>query len=87
MRRIIEDDKKRSVFDNLLGETVTLYCINYIYTGKLTGVNDAYVELTNPKIVYETGAYSNATWKDAQQLPKNVWFVMKDAIESFGIMK
>ena len=70
----------------LLGETVTLFCLNYIYTGKLIGVNDSYVKLESAKIVYETGELSNGAWKDAQSLPNN-WYVQTGAIESFGILK
>src|SRR3989442_11326366 len=28
----------------LMGEQVTLFCLNYIYTGKLVGVNDSFVK-------------------------------------------
>ena len=70
----------------LLGETVTLFCLNYIYTGKLAGVNDYCVLLENAKIVYETGELCDKTWKDAQKLPNN-WYVQKAHIESFGILK
>lgn len=70
----------------LMGETVTLFCANYIYTGKLVGVNDHFVKLENPSIVYETGPYTEKNWKDAQKLP-NDWYVRTSFIESFGILK
>ena len=70
----------------LLGERVTLFCLNYIYTGKLTGVNEDCVLLENAAIVYETGAFSDKNWKDAQSLPKQ-HYVMKRCIESFGVVK
>ena len=35
-------------FNALLGETITLFCAIYIYTGKLVGVNSTYVKLENP---------------------------------------
>lgn len=66
--------------------TVTLFCLNYIYTGKLVGVNTTCVLLENPKIVYETGSFSDKSWKDAQALP-NQLYVQISAIESFGIVK
>ena len=69
----------------LMGETVTLFCLNYIYTGKLAGVNDKCVLLENAKIVYETGELTSKTWTDAQPLPGN-WYVQIGAIESFGLM-
>lgn len=70
----------------LLGQTVTLFCMNYIYTGKLTGVNSTCVLLEDPKIVYETGAFNTKDWKDAQSLPNSL-YVQTSAIESFGIVK
>jgi hypothetical protein len=59
-----------------------LLCWNYIYTGKLVGVNDVHVELENPSIVYVTGAWDADQWKDAQRLPGNC-FVMKASVESY----
>jgi hypothetical protein len=70
----------------LMGQTITLFCLNYIYTGLLVGVNDTYVKLEKAKVVYETGAFSDKSWKDAQPLP-NDWYVKSDCIESFGILK
>ena len=70
----------------LMGEVVTLFCMNYIYTGKLTGLNETCVCLESPKIVYETGAFSEKNWKDAQALP-NKLYVQTATIEAFGIVK
>jgi hypothetical protein len=72
--------------NSLLGETITLFCAIYIYTGKLVGVSSTYVKLENPKIVYETGAFDNKQWKDAQALP-NEMYIMTGMVESFGIVK
>jgi hypothetical protein len=71
---------------SLIGQTITLFCAVYIYTGKLVGVNDKYVKLENPKIVYETGAFTSAEWKDAQSLP-NEFYIMTSMVESFGVLK
>lgn len=70
----------------LLGERITLFCLNYIYTGTLAGVNADCVLLTQPAIVYETGAFTDAKWKDAQPLPHEL-YVMQACIESFGRVK
>ena len=86
MKKIIECSDKEGL-EKLLGETVTLFCQVYIYTGKLVGVNDTCVLLEDPKIVYETGAFNENNWKDAQSLQKKQWYVMINAIESFGILK
>jgi hypothetical protein len=70
----------------LLGQRVTLFCANYIYTGKLSGVNDSCVLLEEAAIVYETGPLDKGSWGDAQKLP-GPWYVQTTAIESFGILK
>ena len=70
----------------LLGEQVTLFCQNYIYTGKLVGVNDTCVKLQEAAIVYLTEALTDKVWKDARALPSQ-WYVQISAIESFGILK
>jgi hypothetical protein len=70
----------------LLGEEITVFCANYIYAGKLIGVNESYIKLTGAKIVYETGELTTKTWKDAQPLPKD-WYIQSGAIESFGLLK
>lgn len=70
----------------LMGEEVTLFCLNYIYAGKLVGVNKTYVKLEGAKVVYETGAFNEKSWKDAQSLPHD-WYVKMGAIESFGKLK
>jgi hypothetical protein len=70
----------------LMGTRVTLFCLNYIYTGKLVGVNDSFVMLEDAAIVYETGEFSTKTWKDAQALPKPV-YVMLRCVESFMELK
>ena len=72
--------------ESLLGQKVTLFCGVYIYTGKMTGVNEISVKLEDAKIVYETGELSSGGWKDAQSLP-GAWYVRTHAIESFGILK
>lgn len=71
----------------LIGKRVTLFCLNYIYTGDLIGVNDFCVLLGNDVyIVYETGSFSDKSWKDAQRISKE-FYVSISAIESFGILK
>lgn len=67
----------------LLDKQVMLFCLNYIYTGKLIGVNNTCVLLENPKIVYETGAFDKTSFGDAQALPFQI-YVQTAAIESFG---
>lgn len=70
----------------LMGKTVTFFCMNYIYAGKLIGVNKTCLKLENAHIVYETGAYTDKKFKDAQKL-NDVFYLQIDTIESFGELK
>ena len=85
MKRIVEEVQGEGLV-KLLGERVTLFCLNYIYTGRLVGVNEMCVLLTDAAIVYETGAFTDKKWKDAQPLP-NELYVQVGAIESFTVLK
>lgn len=85
MKKIVEEVSGEGL-EKLLGERVTLFCANYIYTGKLVGINDTCVLLEDAGIVYETGDFSDKSWKDMQKIGKP-WYVMIQSIESFGIMK
>ena len=68
---------------SLMGEQVALFCDTYIYGGVLVGVNEHFVKLDDPKIVYETGPLKDKVWKDAQSLP-SPHYVMVQKIESYG---
>ena len=85
MKKLIEQVEGEG-FEALLGEVITVFCLNYIYTGKLTGVNDSCILLESPKIVYETGPFNEQNWKDAQALPNNL-YIQTGCIESFGVVK
>ncbi len=85
MKKIIETNAKEGL-ESLLGERVTLLCLNYFYTGKLVGIGRSYVLLDEAGIVYETGPLNTREWKDMQPLP-GPWYVRTSAIESFGILK
>lgn len=73
--------------EGLLGEQVLLICSAYFYTGRLTGVNDSFVELTDPSIVYETGPWNKSGYTNAEKLHCNRLNVMRQAVESFGVSK
>lgn len=84
MKKVVEVEGEGLV--SLLGERVTLFCVNYIYTGKLAGVNETFVLLENAALVFETGDFKEKSWKDAQKL-SDTWYVQTAAIESFGVLK
>lgn len=68
---------------SLLGKKVMVFCINYIYTGTLSGVNTSCILLEDAAIVYETGAFTTKTFQDAQKLPFPL-YVQTASIESFS---
>ena len=71
----------------LMGEKVILMCMNYNYVGTLEGVNEKFVMLgEDAAICYETGAWTDKSWKDAQKIGHQ-FYVMIDKIESFGLGK
>ena len=86
MKRIIEEVDQEG-FEKLLGEKVILLCANYFYTGKLIGVNETCVKLSDPAIVYETGTWTDKTYKDEQKLGISELYVQLGSIESFGASK
>ena len=71
---------------SLLGQQVEIRCNVYIYTGTLVGVNDSCVKLNRCAIVYETGAFTDKQYKDAQIIGDGQ-YVMLGLIESFGPSK
>jgi len=70
----------------LLGQRITVWCVNYIYTGDLTGVNGDCILLENAGVVYETGPLNDKKWGDMQPLP-HACYIMTRCIESFMVLK
>ena len=81
---VIVEEKDNEGLVSMLGQTVTLFCLNYIYSGTLIGVNDSCVKLSakDAVIVYETGPLQDAKFKDAQSCGRDR-YVMLSSIESF----
>jgi len=82
MKRIVEEVSGEGL-ESLLGKRVMIWCINYIYTGSLVGVNEHDVKLSDASVIYETGPLTALSWKDAQELPSD-WYVRTASIESYG---
>ena len=55
MKKLVEDVQGEGL-EKLLGDRVTLFCGNYIYTGKLDGVSDSCVLLTDAQISKSSNA-------------------------------
>lgn len=68
----------------LIGKTVVVFAVNYIYTGKLAAITHDVVWLEEPSIVYETGGFADKDWKNAQRLPAERFRIERSAIESMG---
>lgn len=87
MKRIVNiTETEKDGLDKLLGEYVELYCLNYIYCGRLIGVNTDDVCLTECQIVYETGKLDDHTgYKFAEPFNQEERFVQKSHIESYGL--
>lgn len=71
-------------FLSLLGKNIEVFCGIYIYAGKLVGVNDKCIKLANPHIVYETGAFKDKKYKDAQPMEREFHYISTGFVESFG---
>ncbi len=84
MQRFIKETEVDGL-EKLLGQTVELWCLNYIYCGELVGVNTTDVCLKGAKVVYETGELRCDTFKDAQPVHnQKEWYVRTATIESYG---
>ena len=66
MKKIVEEVSGEGL-ENLLGERISVWCLNYIYAGKLIGVNEKDILLEDAAVVYETGELTAQEWKDAQR--------------------
>lgn len=66
----------------LLGKKVTFYCVNYIYSGTLVGVNSDCIKLEDAILVYSTGSHDSKSFEDSGKFPNPV-YIQKSAIEIF----
>lgn len=85
MKRIVEEVAGDGL-EKLLGQTVQLWCMNYIYSGKLVGVTDADVCLADGVVVYETGELDSGGWKNAQSMGVEELFVRTASIEAYCVV-
>jgi len=85
MKYLVED-KKEDVLVSLLGEKVFFLCSNWHYYGRLVGVDDRYVQIASPLVVYEVGEWINKEWDYAESLPTKHLFIMIHSIESFLVV-
>lgn len=69
-------------FAAFLGKRIACFCVDYIRTGKLVGINDKFIKLEDAGIVYETGELKAKSYKDLQETGKDM-YVMIRAITHF----
>jgi hypothetical protein len=83
MKRLVEISE--GTMESLLGENIQVWCLNYIYSGELVGVNKEDIVLRNAHVVYETGPLTDKQFKNAQPLPVEEWYIKTAVIESYGL--
>jgi hypothetical protein len=85
MKKIVE--VSNSGLESLLGKKVVIYACRFIYTGKLTGVNDNCIEIEGAQIVYDTGEHTNSkkSWTNVENMWNDTWYISTTSIESFGL--
>lgn len=71
---------------SLLGEYVQFWCMNYIYAGKLVGVNKHNVILEEAVVVYETGKLGGK-FQTAESVGTKELFICTSAIESYCLTR
>lgn len=87
MKKLVKvEEVEREGFFALMDETITVFCMNYIYAGKLVGVNTKFIKLENAHIVYETGSFSDKKFKDAQKVSDNL-YIQLNSVESYAVTK
>jgi hypothetical protein len=86
MKRIVNIvETTKDGLEKLLGEYVQLWCLNYIYAGKLVGVNEHDVVLAEAGVVYETGKLTDKTFKFFEPVGAPEHFVRIGMIESYSL--
>ena len=85
MKKMVMVEEKDGL-ETLLGQVVEIWCLNYIYSGELIGVNDTQVMLKDARVVYETGPTNTKTQKNTEVLRTGTWYIRVSAIESFGVL-
>ena len=86
MKQLVEDVGNEGL-EGLLGERVLIMTAGYFYEGKLIGVNDRFIKLQDPSVVYETGKWEDSNYANIQKLHQKQWYVQTGLIESYGLSK
>ena len=86
MKRLVNVvDVEKDGLESLLGQYIQVWCLNYIYAGKLIGVNTHDVVLAEAVVVYETGKLGDKQFKLAESAGVEELFIRTSAIESYAL--
>jgi len=86
MKRVVKfEESEKSPLEEMAGQYVQLWCLNYIYSGKLVGVNDSEVILVDSQVVYETGKLIDKGWNYSESTGVDELVVRLSAIESYSL--
>ena len=66
-----------------MGKSILLKCMNYFYFGKIIGVDAFGATVQDCYVVFETGAFDAAQFKDAQKIGDR-FVIALQSIEAFG---
>jgi hypothetical protein len=85
---VIITEETSNIYEELMKAqvSVTFFCMTYFYNGIIEAVNGETIVLRGTRVVYETGAFSDPSFKDAQLLTNGQWFIRIPTIESFGVL-
>lgn len=84
MKKIVEQVDTEGL-EKLLGENVMVLCMNYFYHGKLSGVNESDILLTDASIVFDVGSWEENEFGSAEKMPSPL-YVRTAAIESYLVL-
>jgi hypothetical protein len=71
----------------MLDKEVYVICTSYAYTGTLSGVNNTFLEISNPSIVYDSGPWTAKKFSDVQALPTKKVVIQLSQIESTFVLE
>jgi hypothetical protein len=83
----VENKNEESGITPLIGKNITVFCCRFFYYGQLIEEGENYIKLRNPHIVYRTGNHAEDTFERVESMEVETWNIMKQSIESFGVLK
>lgn len=76
--------EKSKEFEKFIGSNVVVWCINYIYAGKLEEVGDLTIVLSNAHLIFDAGNLQGETFNQYEKIKAKEWRIFLGAVESFG---